>query len=400
MAVMAGDEALVGIASTVVALEPQAAAAERPVASRDRYQRRGVLGEGGMGRVERVLDSDLLREVAAKQLRPELRNDGRLLRQFLWEARVTAYLDHPNIVPVHDLGVSPTGHLYFTMKLVRGESLEAALEGLPSDEGALATVPRRLRVFLQLCHAVAYAHAAGVLHRDLKPANVMLGAHGEVLVTDWGLAVPLPTPAGDELRHHLPETSERSGSGTPVYMSPEQAREEPLDERSDVYALGAILYELCELRRAVDGKTLAEILVKVSTGERRPTERASAPLAAVIDKAMASDRDRRYASVSALAADVEVALDGRTPDAEAASMLTQAKRYYFSHDPAISRLRVIDVDFWVGSTFFLGMGAAIALGRFLSIHWWWPVLVGVVVAVMPTLRWLRFRRSMPRRNAP
>ncbi len=411
MATMAGDDALVGIASTVVQLgalddtvaAPATAAGSKPeVSGRDRYQQRGLLGEGGMGRVERVWDADLMREVAAKELRPELCENARLLQQFLWEARVTAFLDHPNIVPVHDLGVSPAGHLYFTMKLVRGQSLESALDELTrGDESATRNLSeqRRLRMFLQLCNAVAYAHSLGVLHRDLKPANVMLGPHGEVLVTDWGLAIPLPGPEGDSLREQVPENLARSGSGTPVYMSPEQAREEELDARSDVYALGAILFELVELRRAVEAETVAGILVKVSTGDVAAPAKATAPLAAVIRKAMALERAERYQSATELAEEVETVLDGRTPVAEGASVLTQATRYYFSHDPAMSRLRVVDIDLWVGSMFFLGAAAAVGFAKWITIDWWWLLLAGFALAIPSTRRWLLLRNAAKRRDS-
>ena len=159
----------------------------RGTSTPDRYQTRGVLGEGGMGLVERVWDVDLMRELAVKRIRPALDTDARVVAQFLWEARVTAHLDHPNIVPLHDLGLTDEHHLYFTMRNVIGVPLDRALDALRSGDPAMVdrlTMPRRLRIFLGVCHAVAFAHARGVVHRDLKPANVMLGDHGEVLVMD------------------------------------------------------------------------------------------------------------------------------------------------------------------------------------------------------------------------
>src|SRR6185503_7884244 len=187
-----------------------------------RYELVRELGEGGMGHVEHARDRDLLRDVAVKLLRPELLGDAAMLDQFLWEARVTAHLDHPNIVPVHDVG-RVDENVFFTMKLVRGATLESVLDGpeLP--------MPRRLRVFHQICSAIAFAHARGVLHRDLKPSNVMLGEFNEVIVTDWGLALPLDNEAGRAIAELMPPSLRAISAGTPAYMSPEQARGDALD---------------------------------------------------------------------------------------------------------------------------------------------------------------------------
>lgn len=405
------DRALVGVASTIAAIAeaatelgngaPATAATKSAPARvsrgdrRDRYERLGLLGEGGMGRVERVLDHDLMREVAVKELRPELRREGRLLAQFLWEARVTAHLDHPNIVPVHDMGVSPSGHLYFTMKFVRGTSVEQYIDALAEGTNAQRerSLSRRLRMFLHICNAVGYAHAKGVLHRDLKPANVMLGDHGEVLVTDWGLAIPLPGPKGEALREQMPSGLSRSGSGTPVYMSPEQANEFELDERSDIYTLGAILYEMVTLRRPFDAPTVPALLAKVRAGEREPMEIDAPSLAAIIDKAMALDPADRYQIVSSLADDVETVLDGRTPVAESASVVKQAARFYVSHDPAMSQLRVIDIDLWTLGMFAFGTGAGLLAANWIAWSWWLWLVGGALVSIPPTMRYLANRRA-------
>jgi serine/threonine protein kinase len=402
---------LVGIESTVLLVgadgnAPTIAANAGPApppasdAKRERYEMRGLLGEGGMGRVDCVWDNDLLREVAVKQLRQELRTNARTLEQFLWEARITAHLDHPNIVPVHDLGVAPDGQLYFSMKRVRGTSLEDVIEKLAEGEvGALERFPlaRRLRAFHQLCHAIGFAHARGVLHRDIKPANVMLGDHGEVLVMDWGLASPLPGEAGEALRARVPSLPPKGVSGTPAYMSPEQVTEGELDARSDVYALGAVLYELVELRRAIEAPSVPAILVKVSQGEVRATERANASLAAVIQRAMAKERDARYASVAELALDIETVLDGRTPRAESANVLKQASRWYLSRDPAFSRFRVIDIDFLVGGASFMSAAAGVYFAHALRPYVWLLVVAGVLVGIGPTVRFFRARRAAAQR---
>ena len=303
-----------------------------------RYEYLRVLGRGGMGQVEQVWDHDLMRKLAVKRLRPERSDSGTALRQFLWEARVTAYLDHPNIVPVHDLGMDEHGELYFTMKFVHGTSLGEVLSALGRVEKAHAegrepapvddiitaehrTQLRRVRLFLDVCQAIAYAHERGVLHRDLKPANVMLGQYGEVVIMDWGLAYPLPGPAGEGLREllpdALPENRPNRTSGTPRYMSPEQASGESLDERSDIYSLGVILYEILALRSPYSATDFTRLLLQVTEGDVQPLTSTgpSVPdaLAEVVNRAMARQPEERYATVRELADDIEAVLDGFAP---------------------------------------------------------------------------------------
>lgn len=405
-----GDEGtgLLGIRSTVLALDvsplastltaPSGAQTDAPAAAptpegAQRYERLGILGEGGMGRVERVRDRDLLREVALKHLQPLLASDAHMLAQFLWEARVTAHLDHPHIVPVHDVGQSDEG-LFFTMKLVRGRALSGALAEAREHRGSFG-LPRRLRAFHKLAEAVSFAHSRGVLHRDLKPDNVMIGEYGEVLVTDWGIALPVGE-AGAALARFAPTTLARASVGTPLYMSPEQTRGDVLDERSDVYALGAILYELVALAPAFAADTLPELLGKIARGDVAPLTKVvpgiSRSLAAVVRKAMALDAADRYPSASALAEDVETVLDGRTPEADKASVVRRLARYYVAHDPGMARLRVVDVDLWMVASACLGAATALLFAVWLAAYWWAFAGLGVVVAVPTTLRWLRLRR--------
>ena len=271
-------------------------AADTPETSGTRYGILEEIGRGGMGTVYRAADSVLGRDVALKVLtlsEADPADTDRLLQ----EARVVALLEHPGIVPVHDAGVFPDGRVYYAMKLVRGEPL--------SRRAASTALPDRLRIFQKVCDAVAFAHSNGVIHRDLKPDNVMIGAFGEVLVLDWGLARRREEPA------------EPGGTvlGTRAFMAPEQAdgRTDLVDERTDVYALGAILAFLLEAGPGAAPK----------------------PLASIAARAMAADRAARYGDAAALSADVGRFLDGGVPEAHRENILERAGRFAGRHRLAI-----------------------------------------------------------------
>jgi eukaryotic-like serine/threonine-protein kinase len=261
-------------------------AADAPDMSNTKYEIIERVGQGGMGTVYRARDRELGRDVALKVVRlPEMSADvaARMLR----EARTLAQLEHPGIVPVHDVGTLADGRAFYAMKLVRGSPLDA----LPASPAA-----ERLTIVERICEAVAFAHAHGVIHRDLKPQNVMVGPFGEVLVMDWGVAKLIAgveqtlgtsgtPPSG---RSASPATGDGVVVGTPGYMAPEQAAGDPalVGARADVYAIGAILRDLAQTGRQNGGGAL------------------SRPLRAVIEKAMAADPEHRYADVMALARDV------------------------------------------------------------------------------------------------
>lgn len=377
--------------------EPLSAPLVRGATRPTRYESQGRLGEGGMGTVDAVWDADLMRHLAVKRLRPELREDARMVRQFLWEARVTAHLDHPNIIPIHDLAVGQSGNVFFTMKRARGRTLEEALHAVREKGEDELSLARRLRIFIQVCHAVSFAHARGVLHRDLKPANVMLGEHGEVLLMDWGLARPLPGPSGDALRALRADAAETEGSsGTPLYMSPEQVKNALLDERSDVYTLGVILYELVSHAHPYDAKSLPALLAAIVAGDAKPLAKAapsaSRSIVAVVEQAMNLDPAKRYASVEALREDVERVLDGHTPKAEQASVVRRFARLYMARDRGLSRLRVMDLEVMLAASLLSGVaGTGIALT---GDRWPWLVaLAAAITWVPPTVRWWREREA-------
>jgi serine/threonine protein kinase len=288
------------------ALAHLCAVADWPDLGGTRYDLVEKIGQGGMGVVFRAHDRQLDRPVAIKVLGAAIQDAGardRLVR----EARVIARLEHPGIVPVHDCGVLPDGRFYYAMKLVRGRRLD-------EPAGRPAALAGRLALFQKVCDAVAFAHAHGVIHRDLKPQNVMLGAFGEVLVMDWGIAKEVgertARPAEIPGRAHAPADGTVDGTviGTPGYMAPEQARGDidGVDQRSDVYALGAILHFLLSGRAPVHEPGGAALVLP-----RRHDRTIPRPLEAVCLKALAADRAARYAGAAELAGDVADFLAGR-----------------------------------------------------------------------------------------
>ncbi len=287
-----------------------------------RYETRQMLGRGGMGEVHLCVDRRLGRSVALKKLRPVAGSAGGNRERFLREVAVQGQLEHPSIVPVYDLEVSPDGEIFFTMKRIQGRTLKALLQALAGgDPSATAQYPlhKRLGAFVRVLQAVAFAHSRGVLHRDLKPDNVMIGDFGEVYVLDWGVAKivgapdegpePSGVPAGGE------GTAAGSVIGTPGYMAPEQCLGiRKVDERADIYSLGAILFELLTLRPLHAGTTKDKIESTLVGDEQQRdlvlSEVEVAPeLATICTKATAREAVDRYPTVRALAEAVEHYLD-------------------------------------------------------------------------------------------
>ncbi len=281
---------------------------QTPDLSGTRYRALEVLGHGGMGAVWLAQDSILQRPVALKVLAAES-SSADLASRLMQEAVVLARLEHPGIVPVHDAGTLPDGRNFYCMKHVEGQTLDRYALKLPLRE--------RLRLVQRIAEPLAFAHSRGIIHRDLKPANVMIGAFGEVLIMDWGLAKVMGAAgassttakqasgpeftraAQDPLRPGAlaPENATAHGTvlGTPGYMAPEQERGEMnlIDQRTDVFALGSIL----------------KYLLHEPPGSPH-VEAYARPMQAICAKAMSPEMSARYASVQDLAADVGRYLDG------------------------------------------------------------------------------------------
>ena len=276
-----------------------------------RYEKKKLLGRGASGEVWRVYDRTLGRTVAMKIAHPHVVEDDHSLLRFLEEAQVLAQLGHPSILPVFDIGALESGHLYFTMTEIEGESLAERIQEVHQELESLGVRPgdgkwnlfRLVALFADVCNAVAYAHERGVIHRDLKPSNIMVGAFGEVLVVDWGLAkVIVGADAPDELDDDgamLQTVRSKGGrgetllgtiAGTPYYMAPEQARGEVSehDQRTDIYSLGAILYEILRGVPPVDGPNVASVLGRIAVGDVLPFSR---PCAEVVDEQDWSETD-------------------------------------------------------------------------------------------------------------
>ena len=296
-----------------------------------RYFGKQEIAKGGMGAVFRVTDRDLGRPSAMKVALPELLRDRSGCLRFLSEARITAQLEHPNIVPVHDLGSTDPDGLFFTMKLVAGEPLSDILHKLARRDPSYADRYDRhalLVAFRKVCDAVAFAHSRGVIHRDIKPQNIMVGRYGEVLLMDWGLAKFLgsgPMDAGAAAAPPLPrgatDATTRVGvvKGTPAYMAPEQAcgRSYDIDEQTDVFLLGATLYHVLTLHPLYTGKDTDEIVLKAiqcavtPPNERSPEQLIPEELCGIVAKATARSKARRYRHVDELMRDLDAWMAGR-----------------------------------------------------------------------------------------
>ncbi|MGA9526337.1 MAG: protein kinase [Myxococcaceae bacterium] len=353
-----GASPTVGEASPIQAdpLAPDART-KLPLRTRERYKFIEEHARGGLGRIWRVRDRDLGRQLALKEL---LAPSPVMQARFTREALTTARLEHPSIVPVHDAGQTESGELFYTMKLVGGRTLGDVVAQAGTFQERLALLPR----VLAMAEAVAYAHDQGVLHRDLKPGNVLVGEFGETAVIDWGLARDLRDTQAEDVdvvaRYASPvrEGLTELGvvMGTPAYMPPEQAAGLQVDERADVYSLGACLYFVLGGEPPFRGATNLEVLDALRAGPPRPLREMepSVPrdLAAIVERAMQRDREARYANAKALAEEINRYLTGRQVESYRYLFWERALRW-------LQRHRSVAVAAFI-ALLVLGAGAVVA----------------------------------------
>ena len=330
-------------ATPTVALRPDPGGADhRPAAEPsafdpldDRFETRGELGRGGMGRVADAYDRALRRPVAIKEM---LATGGVELARFEREARITARLEHPGIVPIHDAGRAPDGTPFYVMRRVDGRPLDALVTADLAQR--LALIPN----VLAACDAVAFAHSRGVVHRDIKPTNILVGPFGETLVIDWGIAREIEAPGAPgagTIQESEPNLT-RAGTiaGTPGFMAPEQARGEAVDARADVFALGATLFYVLSGQLPYGSVAPTEMVDLAGAGREpdwRQLPREVRPeLRAIAKKAMASASDARYADAGALAADLRRFITGNLVAAYDYSAVARLYRFVRRHRGAVA----------------------------------------------------------------
>jgi serine/threonine-protein kinase len=342
-----------------------------------RYEPTKLLGVGGMGEVVLVRDHDIARPVALKRLLPEM-TDPAILARFVDEIRTVGRLEHPNIVPIHDVGIDELGRYFFVMKYVEGETLEQIIAKLAAGDPAYLakySTEVRIELFLGVMHALEYAHAQGVVHRDIKPANVMVGRFGEVVLMDWGIAKPLDekrdAAAGAEGEIASPEDgtkkrmyATRVGSliGTPMYMSPEQARgdNKSLDARSDIYSAMVLFHELVGLRHYLDDSTdMNALLARIQSDEMTffkmlgmnyPGAAPTGELVHFFVKGLAKDPAKRFQSAREVISGLHAILEGKVL---VQCHITFTKRLFREMG------RLVDRSPWVAFVAMLGLVAAV-----------------------------------------
>ncbi len=307
--------------------------------NKGKYKFSNSIATGGMKVILKVKDIDTDRYIAMASLLHSDPSDSEVL-QFVREARINAMLEHPNIVPVHEIGKDENDLPYFTMKLINGKTLHDVIELLKNDVSRYRykyKLDYLLNVMIKVCDAIAFSHSKGIIHLDLKPENILLGRFAEVLVLDWGLAKPVKeydfeTGSNDSsarISQICGNTMNGITKGTPRFMSPEQAagKNDARDERSDIYSLGAIIYSMMTWEFPIEGESIKQILANTIYGKvTRPRKRARErkipkAMEGIIMKAMALKPEDRYQSVKALRRDILLFRQSRATSIERSSLI-------------------------------------------------------------------------------
>ncbi|AUX25920.1 protein kinase [Sorangium cellulosum] len=297
----------------------------RAVTGGGRYEVGEALGAGGAGKVVKARDREIGRVVALKTLKPGAEADSVVGNRFLTEARITAQLEHPNIIPVYDLGTLPSGQPYYSMRVVKRQSLQNVLTS-PELRKQWPLV-RLIGAFVQISRALAYAHRRGVAHRDIKPENVLLGDYGEVYLGDWGNAkllsraevtepISLDPGGGQDFGRKRREALASALSGTPGYIAPEQIRGDHarIDQRADIFALGVVLYEILTGEHPFDAPTVLAVILATQTRDPKPPRSISPSCPLLLEDLclamLSKDPDRRPPTADRVAAEAEAFLEG------------------------------------------------------------------------------------------
>lgn len=333
-----------------------------------RYVLGNEIARGGMGSILMTKDVNLRRNIVTKVL---LNRKSKLATlRFIEEAQITGQLEHPNIPPVYDLGVNKEGNVFFTMKHIKGVTLESIIKKLQSHDQETIThysYTMLTNIFIKVCNALEFAHSKKVIHRDIKPENIMIGEYGEVLLMDWGLAKIIGSKEEfEELNEERvssvrsedesSNTIEGTTAGTPSFMSPEQAtgHMEDLDQRADIYSLGATLYSVLALERPIKGKNVQEILQKAANGEIEDYKRDVPPeLKAITFKAMEYNPKHRYQSIKEMEKDLVNYQLGYSVSAKQDSAWDIARKFYLRNKLLASISAIFMFVFLFGSIIFI-----------------------------------------------
>ena len=334
------------------------------VEQQSKFEIQGTLGSGGMGTIYDAYDKNIRRKVAIKCINNERAQDDISRKYFAKEAQITGQLEHPNIIPVYEMGLNPQGLFYYVMKRVQGNNLADILDEIRAGNAEFVEkfpIGTLMSIYRKILDAISYAHSRGVVHLDLKPENVMVGDYGEVLILDWGIArlrKKSPNAKSDlfvTLDEHVDiaeELEKEQVIGTPAFMAPEQATGQSLaiGTRTDIYSLGAILYNILTLRPPAAGKTTTVIIKKIVTGRVRdpmsynkennlPEDKqvklshiANGKIPERLSKiammAMSERLDDRYQNVAELQKDIDAYFSGHVIKADSSSISKKSSLYF------------------------------------------------------------------------